>query len=64
MVEIEGNDPSYEAYETPAYPSRLYLHLILSNDPPYASRSLSLYTNVSYLVLHHRSFDKIKIRLN
>ena len=24
MVVIEGNDPSFEAYETPAYPSMLY----------------------------------------
>ena len=24
---IEGNDPSCEAYETPAYPSRLYHHV-------------------------------------
>ena len=24
---IEGNDPSYEAYETPAYPSMLYHHI-------------------------------------
>ena len=27
MVVIRGNDPLYEAYETPAYPSRLY-HLV------------------------------------
>ena len=27
MVVIEGNDPSFEAYETPAYPSMLYHHI-------------------------------------
>ena len=27
LVVIRGNDPLYEAYETPAYPSRLY-HLV------------------------------------
>lgn len=26
VVVIEGNDPSYQAYETRAYPSRLYYH--------------------------------------
>ena len=29
---IEGNDPSYEAYETPAYPSMLY-HRVLYGGP-------------------------------
>ena len=43
LVVIVGNDPTFEAYETPAYPSMLYHHIeALSNASLEGDRPLKL----------------------